>query len=215
MTLALLLLALSSPACAWELGNGAGVDERSMELRRYWRPFNGTMVDRDMVKRSAQEEEPDWVTREKEKMTPPDRPFGRVHGFTMRMRDVRFLMVGRYGPLSQRPKDPVKERVYALRMAEGAAVETLWRTLAKAPEASWELVSSAPGREAYSQPASLSGAQAARVVWHPLDFYREPGKDAEFYVLLYADKPRPGVPRAPGGAEQPAAEKNIRFMKGR
>lgn len=191
MTRALLLLALALPASAWELQEGAGVEERAHELAQVWRPYNGTMVDRDMVKRSAQEEQPDWVTREKEKMTPAERPFGRVHGFTMRRDDVRFVMLGRFGPLREKPT--VKELVYALRMAEGAAVQTFWQTMSKTQETRWELASSAPGRDAYSSPASLQEAEKVRVTWHPLDFYRDQGDKAEFYVLFYADKPRAGA----------------------
>ncbi len=208
MTRALLLLSLAVPAGAWEFGNGAGVEERSAELRGYWRPFNKTMVDLDMVKRSAQDEEPDWVTREKEKMTLPERPFGRLAGFVMRRDDVRFYVVGRHGPLTEGLKDGAarKERLAALKRAEAAAVETLLETLSKEGEEGLELTSSAPGRASFS---SEGAGEPVRVVWHPLDFYRDQGRGADLYVLLYADRRRAGVPPAAPAAAAPAEDKAV------
>lgn len=214
MTRAILpaLLLLAAPAAAWDLEEGAGIAERARDLQQLWRPYNGTMVDRDMVKRSSQEREPDWVTREKGKITPPERPFGRVHGFTLRRDDVRFVMMGRYGPLPVKPK--VKELVYALRMAEGAGVAELWKALSRTEGEKLELSSSAPGRDAFSSPASLRDVETLKLVWHPLDFYRDPGKNAEFYVLFYADKPRGPIAPA-GGPKKEGGKNDIRFLKAR
>lgn len=189
------MLSLAAPAAAWELGAGAGVNERARELERAWRPYNKTMADLDMVKRADQDEPPDWVLREQEKMVPRERPFGRIAGFTLRRDDARFLMVGRHRPLTPGLPERAarKERLQALRLAEAAAVEAFWKSLAETPDERWELVSTAPGRETYASAPSLRD-KAARVVWSPLDWYRDPGKEGEFYVLLYADKPRRTAP---------------------
>jgi hypothetical protein len=212
VTRALLVLLLAAPASAWELGNGAGVAARGAELVKRWRPYSKTMVDLDIVKKSLQDEEPDWVTREKEKMTPPERPFGRIHGFTMRERDVRYLVVGRHSPFEKDDKNR-RGPLHAARSAEAAALAALFEAVTDGPDAvhGWELVPSAAGRDRQVHEGE-DGQPPIQVTWFILDFYRETGKGGEFYVLLYADKPRAGVPPAPeeGAAKQ---EPPMRFFK--
>ncbi|MDX6770978.1 MAG: hypothetical protein SF051_15705 [Elusimicrobiota bacterium] len=205
MTRALLLSVLAVPAGAWDLGNGAGVEERRRELQMAWRSYNATMVDQDIVKRSFQEEEPDWVRDEKTKMTPPERPFGRLQGFVYRRDDVRFKMVGRHGPLKETaPKREAQAaRLKALRAAEGAAVEELWAAMKKSGDEALTLESSLPARDAYA--TQSDSTSPARVIWYPLDFYRDQGERAEFYYLLYADKPRSAA-----GEFMPAVERRKR-----
>jgi hypothetical protein len=206
VTRALFLLLLAVRAGAWQLEGGAGVDERGRELDLRWRPYSKTMVDLDIAKRSAQDEEPDWVSDEKVKMTPPERPFGRIQGFTLREKTVRFIMVGRQGPLKATSTDKTGV-VAALRAAEGAAAELLFGQLATAPGQAWELVSSAPGRGTL---ATRGSSERRRVTWHYLDFYREGGKASQLYILLYADKPRTDLPPAP--AAGPAESKPLPRM---
>lgn len=204
MTRALLLLALAVPASAWELENGAGVEERAAELQKRWRPYSKTMVDLDIVKKAAQEEEPDWVTREKEKITPPERPFGRVHGFTLRQKDVRFLIVARHGPFAPEGK---RGPLPALKSAELAATAALFEAVTQSAQEGWEQSSSVPGRDR----RVLPGEPLMKLTWHYLDFYRESGKTPEFFVLIYADKPRADL--APAPEEGAKAQPPIRFMK--
>lgn len=213
MTLAPLLLLLAAPAPAWELERGAAVAERGAELVKRWRPYSKTMVDLDIVKKAVQDEEPDWVTRDKEKVTPPERPFGRIHGFTLRERTVRYLVVGRHGPFAPDGRGE-RSPLHAMRQAELAASAALFQAVVEGPDEDkgWELVSSAAGRDARVQRAS-DGQPPIEVTWHYLDFYREQGKDAEFFVLIYADKPRPDLAPAPEPGAK--AETGIRFMKGR
>lgn len=214
MTRALLALLLAAPASAWEQGNGAGVAARGAELVKRWRPYSKTMVDLDIVKKSVQDEEPDWVTREKEKTTPPERPFGRIHSFVMRERDVRYLVVGRHSPFEKDDKNR-RGPLHALKNAELAATAALFEAVADGPDAAhgWVLSSSAAGRDRRVHEGE-DGEPPIPVTWHYLDFYRESGKGGEFYVLLYADKPRAGVPAAP---EEKTAEKEppMRFFKDR
>lgn len=197
-------MSLAVPAGAWQLGEGAGIEARRDELTKTWRSYNRTMVDNYMVKHVAQEEEPDWVKREKEKMTPPDRPFGRLAGFTLRRDTVRHLMVGRHGPLTEglKKSEAQKQRLAALRQAEDAAVAKLWASLNKTPGEKLELAAMPPGRDAF---ASRAEGELVVVTWVPLDWYYDEGPNAELYVLLYADKPRgpkpeplPAVKRGPG-----------------
>jgi hypothetical protein len=212
VTRALLVLLLAAPASAWELGNGAGVAARGAELVKRWRPYSKTMVDLDIVKKSLQDEEPDWVTRDKEKITPPERPFGRIHGFTMRERDVRYLIVARHSPFEKDDKNR-RGPLMALKNAELAATAALFEAVTDGPDAArgWVLSSSAAGRDRRVHEGE-DGQPPLQVTWHYLDSYRETGKGGEFYVLLYADKPRAGVPAAP---EEGAAGKEppMRFFK--
>ncbi len=192
MTRALLLLLLAVPSGAWELEADA-VDARAAELRQRWRPFNKTMVDLDMVKRSAQDEEPDWVSEEKRKTAPPERPFARMAGSVLRRADVRYVIVGRHAPVKE------KEKVKALRLAEGAAAAELWRLITEDDERRWVLSSTAPGRDAFRTGPSLR-ERPNHAAWSPLDWYREPGAKGEFFVLLFADVPR-GSHAAPAEGE--------------
>ena len=189
-------MTMAVPAGAWPLGEGAGIEARRDELTKTWRSYNRTMVDTYMVKHAAQEEEPDWVKREKEKMTPPERPFGRLAGFTLRRDTVRYMMVGRHGPLTEglTEREARKERLAALRQAEDAAVAKLWSTLNDAPGEKLELSAMPPGRDAF---ASRAAGEPVSVTWVPLDWYYDEGKGAELYVLLYADKPRGAVGEIP------------------
>jgi hypothetical protein len=152
------------------------------------------------------------VTRDKEKITPPERPFGRIHGFTMRERDVRYLIVARHSPFEKDDKNR-RGPLMALKNAELAATAALFEAVTDGPDAArgWVLSSSAAGRDRRVHEGE-DGQPPLQVTWHYLDSYRETGKGGEFYVLLYADKPRAGVPAAP---EEGAAGKEppMRFFK--
>lgn len=203
MTRAILLaLCLASPAGAWDYLAGTEVDARAAEVDKRWRPYSKTMVDLDILKQSLQDQRPDWVKEEMRKTAPPERPFGRMAGFTLRERTVRYLFVGRHGPFTPTNTDRTG-KLAALKAAEGAAASALLDMLAKAENRSWELSSSAPGRPVLHADGT-DGGPRTKVVWHYLDFYREDGADPQLYLFIMADAPREGVPEetaVPDGAK--------------
>lgn len=195
--LGLLLCAL--PAAAWDYLAGTEVDARAAEIDKRWRPYSKTMVDLDILKHALQDQRPDWVKEEMRKTAPPERPFGRMAGFTLREKTVRYLFVGRHGPFTPTAADRTG-KLAALKAAEGAAASALLEALAKDGSRGWELSSSAPGRPVLHSDGA-DGGDRVKVVWHYLDFYREDGADPQLYLFIMADAPRSGVPQEPAAPD--------------